>query len=109
MSRLDTLQAALQSVLGDRIRRFQRERGEITIHAAAADYLAVATTLRDHPELRFEQAIDALEARGISRELLLRRALITPSCGAGALSEELAERVLQVLRELSLLLRERYA
>ena len=58
MSRLDTLQAALQSVLGDRIRRFQRERGEITIHAAAADYLAVATTLRDHPELRFEQLID---------------------------------------------------
>ncbi len=58
MSRLDTLQAALQSVLGDRIRRFQRERGEITIHAAGPDYLEVATTLRDHPELRFEQLID---------------------------------------------------
>ena len=58
MSRLDTLQAALESVLGERIRRFQRERGEITIHVDAADYLAVSTTLRDHSELRFEQLID---------------------------------------------------
>ncbi|HMN76202.1 MAG TPA: NADH-quinone oxidoreductase subunit C [Burkholderiaceae bacterium] len=58
MSRLDTLQAALESVLGARIRRFQRARGEITIHVDAADYLAVATTLRDHSELRFEQLID---------------------------------------------------
>jgi hypothetical protein len=58
---------------------------------------------------RFEQAIDALESRGFARDLLLRRALITPSCGAGSLSEELAERVLVVLHELSLLLRERHA
>ncbi len=58
MSRLDTLQAALQTVLGGRIQRMKRERGEITIRVAAADYLDVATTLRDHPELRFEQLMD---------------------------------------------------
>ncbi|MCL5108463.1 MAG: hypothetical protein M1401_06305 [Chloroflexi bacterium] len=58
---------------------------------------------------RFEQGLDELERRGVSRDLLLRRALLTPSCGAGTLTEELAERVLQLLSELSSSLRARYA
>ncbi len=56
--RLDTLQAALEGALSDKIKAFQRERGEITITVSAADYLAVATTLRDDPSLKFEQLID---------------------------------------------------
>jgi NADH-quinone oxidoreductase subunit C len=56
--RLDQLQAALQEVLGERIREFKRERGEITITVAAAELTEVATTLRDHPKLKFEQLID---------------------------------------------------
>ncbi len=56
--KLDTLQAALQSVLGDAIHRFQRERGELSITVKAADYIRVATTLRDHPQLKFEQLVD---------------------------------------------------
>ena len=56
--RLDKLQAALEAVLGDRIKAFKRERGEITLTVSAADYLAVATLLRDHPTLKFEQLID---------------------------------------------------
>ena len=58
---------------------------------------------------RFEQNVARLAAKGFERELLLRRALITPSCGAGGvLDEPLAERVLGLLRELSVALRERY-
>jgi len=56
--KLDQLQAALEAVLGDKIKRLKRDRGEITITVGAADYLAVATTLRDHAELKFEQLID---------------------------------------------------
>jgi len=56
--RLDALQAALEAALGDRIRHFKRERGEITITVAAADLTAVAKTLRDDPSLAFEQLID---------------------------------------------------
>ena len=56
--KLDKLQATLESVLGERIRHFKRELGEITITVAAADYLEVAKTLRDHPGLMFEQLID---------------------------------------------------
>lgn len=56
--KLDKLQAALQTVLGERIRHFKRERGEITITVASTDYIAVATALRDDPQLKFEQLID---------------------------------------------------
>ena len=56
--KLDTLQATLQSVLGETIQLFKRERGEITITVAADRYLTVATQLRDDPTLRFEQLID---------------------------------------------------
>ena len=56
--RLDNLQAAIDATLGDKVKAFKRERGEISITVAAADYLAVAATLRDNPALKFEQLID---------------------------------------------------
>jgi NADH-quinone oxidoreductase subunit C len=58
MSRLDTLQAALESALGARIVHLKREHAEITISVAAEGYLEAATTLRDHAELHFEQLVD---------------------------------------------------
>ncbi|MFT3665326.1 NADH-quinone oxidoreductase subunit C [Piscinibacter sp.] len=58
MSKLDTLQAGLESALGAKLKKLVRDRGEITITVSAADYLEAARTLRDHPELRFEQLID---------------------------------------------------
>ncbi|HSW03277.1 NADH-quinone oxidoreductase subunit C [Aquabacterium sp.] len=56
--RLDKLEAALQSTLGDRIKTFKRDRGEITLTVTAGNYLAVAQQLRDDPSLKFEQLID---------------------------------------------------
>jgi NADH-quinone oxidoreductase subunit C len=58
MSRLDTLQAVLEGLLGGRIKKMVRDRGELTMTVAEADYLAVARTLRDEPTLGFEQLID---------------------------------------------------
>ncbi len=69
-------------------------------HAAATE---TAGTLL----ARFDAGVASLEAKGFSRELLMRRALITPSCGAGTLTPVLAERVLSLLRELSATLRKR--
>jgi NADH-quinone oxidoreductase subunit C len=56
--KLQTLQAALERVLGSRIASLVSARGELTLSVAAADYLAVARTLRDHADLAFEQLID---------------------------------------------------
>jgi NADH-quinone oxidoreductase subunit C len=58
MTRLDTLQASLESVLGSRIKTLVRDRGELTLTVRADDYLAVAKTLRDDASLKFEQLID---------------------------------------------------
>jgi NADH-quinone oxidoreductase subunit C len=56
--KLDSLQAALEAVLGGRIKQFKRERGEITITVAASEWLAVAMALREDSRLRFEQLVD---------------------------------------------------
>ena len=56
--KLDTLQAALTSVLGDAVTALKRDRGEITITVPAGRWIEVARTLRDDPQLRFEQLID---------------------------------------------------
>ncbi|XVJ70662.1 MAG: NADH-quinone oxidoreductase subunit C [Rhizobacter sp.] len=58
MSKLDNLKAALEAVLGDQIKKLVADRGEITITVSASDYIAVATLLRDHASLKFEQLID---------------------------------------------------
>ncbi|MEQ1805469.1 MAG: NADH-quinone oxidoreductase subunit C [Burkholderiaceae bacterium] len=58
MNKLDTLHAALESVLGSRVKRLVREREEITITVAPVDYVSVALLLRNHADLQFEQLLD---------------------------------------------------
>ena len=58
MSRLDTLQAALTTVLGPRTKSLVADLGELTLVVSAADYLEAAALLRDHAELKFEQLVD---------------------------------------------------
>jgi NADH-quinone oxidoreductase subunit C len=58
MSKLDTLQSALQAVLGEKIRKLVRDCGELTITLGAADYHGAMAALRDDVELKFEQLID---------------------------------------------------
>ena len=58
MSKLDTLQAELEAALGARAKSLVRDRGELTLTVAAADYLDVAQRLRDDAALKFEQLID---------------------------------------------------
>jgi hypothetical protein len=58
---------------------------------------------------RFEEDVQFLVSKGFDQDQLLRRALITPSCGAGGvLTVSLAERVLDLLCGLSIDLRKRY-
>jgi NADH-quinone oxidoreductase subunit C len=58
MSKIQTLQTALQTVLGSTLKTCIISRGELTISVAAADYLNTALTLRDHVDLKFEQLTD---------------------------------------------------
>jgi NADH-quinone oxidoreductase subunit C len=56
--KLQRLHDALQTVLAGRIGTLKESFGEITLEVAAADYVSVALTLRDVPELGFEELID---------------------------------------------------
>ncbi len=56
--RLQRLHDALQRVLGSRIGSLTERLGELTLEVKPAEYLEIAQTLRDHPELRFEQLLD---------------------------------------------------
>jgi NADH-quinone oxidoreductase subunit C len=56
--KLQRLHDALRQALGERIASLGERLGELTLEVKAADYLAVARTLRDRAELRFEQLID---------------------------------------------------
>ena len=57
-AKLEVLSQNLQKHLGDRVKALQTALGEITIDVDASDYLDVMTTLRDEPELRFEELMD---------------------------------------------------
>lgn len=57
---------------------------------------------------RLRALLDGLEKKGIARDQLLSRSLITPACGLGSVSEALSDRAHSMSRELSVILRERY-
>ena len=54
-AKLETLSQNLQNHFGDKLKTLKLALGELTIEVAAADYLAVMTSLRDEPDLGFEE------------------------------------------------------
>ena len=57
-AKLETLSQNLQKHFGDKLKTLKLALGELTIEVAAADYLAVMTSLRDEPDLGFEELMD---------------------------------------------------
>ncbi|CAG9173505.1 NADH-quinone oxidoreductase subunit C [Cupriavidus respiraculi] len=58
MAKLDTLKAALEKALGNRVQTLVENLGELTLIVKAEDYLDAARILRDEPSLRFELLLD---------------------------------------------------
>ncbi len=57
-TKLETLKAALESALGERVAHLVESLGQLTLTVKAEDYLKVTQTLRDNSSLRFEQLSD---------------------------------------------------
>jgi NADH-quinone oxidoreductase subunit C len=57
-TKLDTLQAALESALGSKLKKLERARGEISVTVHASVYEDAARVLRDDPSLAFAQLVD---------------------------------------------------
>ena len=58
MTKLESLEAALRSVIADRLEGLTAALGEVTILVGASNYLSVMRALRDHVDLRFDELID---------------------------------------------------
>ena len=56
----------------------------------------------------FEKAVNYLTKKGIDEKIIIENSLITPSCGAGSLPESLAIKAMNLTKELSITLKERY-
>lgn len=56
----------------------------------------------------FEKAVKYLTIKGINEKIIIENSLITPSCGAGSLSVNLAKKAMDLTNELSESLKERY-
>ncbi|PWL80857.1 hypothetical protein DBY21_00550 [Candidatus Gastranaerophilales bacterium] len=59
-------------------------------------------------EQKFHNAIKYLTKKGIDEKLVIENSMITPSCGAGVLTVELAEKAMDLTKELSIRLKEIY-
>ncbi|MBM2833485.1 MAG: methionine synthase, partial [Candidatus Brocadiaceae bacterium] len=54
---------------------------------------------------KLEEGIQFLVNKGVSKTLIKERSIITPSCGAGTLTIEEAERVMTLTQEVSTIMK----
>ncbi len=97
------------SLFGADVEEFLKSGGKIAwgiIPTLNADALACADV--EEMVCVFDKAVKYLTKKGIDEKIIIENSLITPSCGAGALSESLAEKAMKLTKQLSESLKERY-
>ena len=57
---------------------------------------------------KIQAGIEALEKKGLDRELVLRNLMISPSCGLGTLDSQKAEQIFSLLQETSALIKKSF-
>ena len=57
-TKLETLESALRTALGEQLQSLTVALGEVTIVLSPENYLSAMRVLRDHADLRFEELID---------------------------------------------------
>lgn len=90
------------SLFSDVINEFLLNGGKIawgTIPTLDTDILEKFNL--DKANSTFENAVKYLTKKGIDEKIILANSLITPSCGAGSLNEEMAEKAMKLTKELS--------
>lgn len=92
----------------DDIKRFLRRGGIIAWGIVPNDEAILGGESVETLVERLLQAMDRLVRKGISLDSLLEAALITPTCGLGAMSVDGAEKTLLTLGRVSAALRERF-
>ena len=97
------------SLYSDEIGKFLQNDGKIVwglVPTLDSNVLS-KITVEDLAQI-FENSVNYLTKRGINEKLITDNSLVSSSCGAGSLTEEPAEKAMDLIKELSDVLRERY-
>ena len=84
------------------------DRGGVIAWGIGPKGISAETETAESLVNRLHGAIDRLAEKGVSRDAILRAGMVSPSCGLGSLTPELAERVFQLTAEVSAEMRRRY-
>lgn len=95
------------SVYPDSLKKFYQREGILAWGIVPTSEHALRLTFADLVQM-FEKQIDMLVRKGLDRETLLKQAMITPTCGVGSVSKEVAEKVYNLTNYLSTFLRDKY-
>jgi len=88
--------------------RAHLERGGILAWGVVPTSAAIREQTVETLEAQLEKVMDNLASKGISKDLIINQAVITPSCGTGSLDTADAERVFDLLSKLSKRMKEKY-
>jgi len=92
---------------GDALSQFL-ERGGIIAWGIVPAGIAATRESTDSLVARLERSLDQLVEQGLSRDLVMRQGLVSPSCALGALSPGLAESILSQTAAVSAEMSKRY-
>jgi hypothetical protein len=95
------------SMYPDAIRK-HLERGGFLAYGVVPTSTAIREESENSLEDRLERVIGQLASKGIDRQLIVDKAILTPSCGTGTLEPEDALRVFDLLDLLSKIMRDKY-
>lgn len=85
------------------------ERGGLLAWGVVPTSTAIREQTVESLEAQLEKVMDHLAATaGISKELICKQAIITPSCGTGSMEEADAEKVFEMVKALSTRMKEKY-
>jgi hypothetical protein len=85
------------------------ERGGMLAWGIVPTSLKIREQSIDGLVARLESMIDTLSAKGIDRYLIAQQAILTPSCGTGSMEPQDAEKVFEMLADLSLAMKKKYS
>jgi hypothetical protein len=84
------------------------ERGGMLAWGVVPTSTAIREQTVDTMAAHFEKVMDNLASKGIDKQLIVEQAIVTPSCGAGSMEPDDAEKVFEINNLLSKAMREKY-
>ena len=84
------------------------QRGGMLAWGIVPTSISIRTETVESLREKLETAMDTLASKGIDKELICRQAIITPSCGTGAMQPDDAYKVFETTANLSAAMKQKY-